>query len=274
MIELPESMSIAGQIRERLQGKTVAGVEVNRSPHKFAWFHGEPSAYEAKLMNKKVTGANAFGGIIEIEFGDTRLALFEDPNPRYFEKGAKLPDKHQLCVGFGDGSALVCTVKLYGAMWLMGPDDAEEGYYVSSKTGVSPLSDENDEDYFFGLMGKVKQTYSMKAFLATEQRYPGLGNGVLQDILFNAGIHPRRKLASLSEQEKAVLYQSVKRTLSEMVEHGGRDTENDLFGNPGGYKTKLSAKTKDMPCPVCGGAIVKEAYMGGSVYFCPTCQKK
>jgi formamidopyrimidine-DNA glycosylase len=26
------------------------------------------------------------------------------------------------------------------------------------------------------------------------------------------------------------------------------------------------------PCPICGGAKVKQAYLGGSVYFCPGCQ--
>lgn len=40
-----------------------------------------------------------------------------------------------------------------------------------------------------------------------------------------------------------------------------------------GYKTKLSKNTVDKPCPVCGNIIKKEAYMGGSIYFCPTCQK-
>jgi formamidopyrimidine-DNA glycosylase len=26
-------------------------------------------------------------------------------------------------------------------------------------------------------------------------------------------------------------------------------------------------------CPKCGGTIVKEAYLGGAVYYCPVCQK-
>jgi formamidopyrimidine-DNA glycosylase len=26
------------------------------------------------------------------------------------------------------------------------------------------------------------------------------------------------------------------------------------------------------PCPVCGTAIVKEAYLGGSIYYCKKCQ--
>lgn len=41
----------------------------------------------------------------------------------------------------------------------------------------------------------------------------------------------------------------------------------------GGYKSILSKNTYDLPCPLCGYGIVKEAYMGGSVYYCPECQK-
>ena len=123
-------------------------------------------------------------------------------------------------------------------------------------------------------MNSVKQNYSIKAFLATEQRYPGLGNGVLQDILFNAKVNPRRKLAAMTQSEKDAVYQSVKHTLSEMMDGGGRDTEKDIFGCPGGYRTKLSAKTKDCPCPACGSEIIREAFLGGNVYWCPVCQPK
>jgi len=113
----------------------------------------------------------------------------------------------------------------------------------------------------------------MKALLATEQRIPGLGNGVLQDILFNSGIHPKRKKSTLSDFEKAELFHSLKTTLNRMTEKGGRDTEKDLFGQNGRYKTTLSKNTVNQPCPNCGATIVKEAYMGGAVYYCPVCQK-
>ena len=36
--------------------------------------------------------------------------------------------------------------------------------------------------------------------------------------------------------------------------------------------TLLSKNTFTEPCPGCGGAIVKEAYLGGAVYYCPVCQ--
>jgi formamidopyrimidine-DNA glycosylase len=41
----------------------------------------------------------------------------------------------------------------------------------------------------------------------------------------------------------------------------------------GRYKTLLSKNTAGKPCPVCGTAIVKEAYLGGSIYYCSGCQK-
>jgi len=54
---------------------------------------------------------------------------------------------------------------------------------------------------------------------------------------------------------------------------GGRDTEKNLFGNTGSYKTKMSKNTAGKSCFACGTTIVKEAYMGGSIYYCPKCQK-
>jgi formamidopyrimidine-DNA glycosylase len=60
--------------------------------------------------------------------------------------------------------------------------------------------------------------------------------------------------------------------LQAMVSQGGRDTETDLFGQPGGYQTVLSKNTVDKPCPVCAALIKKEAYLGGSIYYCPGCQ--
>lgn len=252
-------------------------VEANKSPHKFAWFHGDPAGYRDKLTGKSITGTNAYGGMTEIVFdagaGEMRLVLNDGVNIRYFAPGEILPPKHQLCLAFDDFSSLVCSVQMYGGLFLMDATEEENGYYLSSKTKISPLSEENNEDYFFGLMNEVKQNYSIKAFLATEQRFPGLGNGVLQDILWGAKVHPRRKLETLSQWEKQAVYKSVKQTLFEMTTLGGRDTEKDIFGCPGGYKTKLSANTKGNPCPICGDAINREAFLGGNVYFCPTCQR-
>jgi len=135
------------------------------------------------------------------------------------------------------------------------------------------LSDAFDRAYFGTLFSENTPKLSAKAFLATEQRIPGLGNGVLQDILFNAKVHPKRKISTLGETERRTLFDSIKSTLGEMTAQGGRDTEKDFFGEPGGYRVKMGKDSVGKPCPVCGGRVVKEAYMGGSVYYCEGCQK-
>ncbi len=272
MIELPESHTLKSQLHRTVTGKIINKVTANHSPHKFAWFHGDPGEYHPLLSGKKITGAASYGGLIEVQAENTCMVFGDGTNLRYFPAGEKLPDKHQLLIEFEDQTALVCSVQMYGALWAM-EGDCTEGYYLSSKSKTAPLSEQFDETYFLALLQSCKQNLSAKAFLATEQRIPGLGNGVLQDILFHAKLHPKRKLMSLSENEILNMYRSVKHTLSEMTEQGGRDTEKDLFGHPGGYRTRLSAKTKDNPCPVCGDSIIREAYLGGNVYYCPTCQR-
>jgi len=60
--------------------------------------------------------------------------------------------------------------------------------------------------------------------------------------------------------------------LHDISENGGRDTEKDLYGNTGGYATKMSKNALTAGCPMCGGTVTKEAYLGGSVYYCSHCQ--
>jgi len=52
----------------------------------------------------------------------------------------------------------------------------------------------------------------------------------------------------------------------------GGNTEKDLFNNSGGYETILSKNTLRAPCPVCGGVLVRQAFLGGNIYFCGVCQ--
>ena len=60
--------------------------------------------------------------------------------------------------------------------------------------------------------------------------------------------------------------------LNEMVQKGGRDTEKNIFGEKGGYKVRMSKNTMGLGCPKCGGEILKETYLGGSIYYCTQCQ--
>lgn len=272
MLEIPECRTVAKQLNQTVKNKRILNVHANTSPHRFAFYFGNPDLYDGFLKGKTFGEAGAIGGMIEITVEDYKLVLGDGVNIRYFEQGDKIPPKHQLHIEFEDFSSVVCTVQMYGGMWAFRDGQNDNPYYLAAKEKPSPLTEQFDEHYFMKLVEDTKQTISVKAFLATEQRIPGLGNGVLQDILFSAGINPKSKLNSLEEKEFVRLFHSIKQTIGDMTAAGGRDTEKDLFNVSGGYKTILSNKTVKNPCPSCGGTIIKQAYMGGNIYYCPKCQ--
>jgi formamidopyrimidine-DNA glycosylase len=269
MVELPEAYVLSKQVQETLVGKTIASAAANTNPHGFAAYTGDPALYDGLLTGRTLTGTGhdtgyTCGGNIEIHTGGHMLVI--STPVKYHAPGEKLPKKHQLLLEFTDGSHMSCTVQMWGCM-----------YFVPMKEKADktppPLSDMFDMRYFETLRRGAAASLSAKAFLATEQRIPGLGNGVLQDILFNARLHPKRKMDTLTEAEFEAMFNAVKQTLKQMAELGGRDTEKDLFNKPGGYITKLSKKTLDKPCTVCGSNLVRESYLGGNIYFCPGCQR-
>ena len=273
MMEIPESNTIAKQINETIRGKTIRFVAANQTPHKFAWYFGEPEGYNELLIGKQIGMSKALGGMIETEVGNCRILISDGAAMRYYDDLTKVPKKHQLYIEFEDGTALVSVIQMYGGLWAYREGENKNEYYIAAKEKISPLCDEFDFDYFCSLKNEKVLKLSAKAFLATEQRIPGLGNGVLQDILFTAGIHPKRKIADISDDEFKKLYDAIKTVLKKMTDYGGRDTEKDLFGRYGGYMTMFSKKSLLTPCPVCGRNKHKGSYMGGTIYYCEHCQK-
>ncbi len=272
MIEFPETHVLANQIQRTLVGKKIVRVQADTYPHKFAWYSGDPQEYPAMLEGKTITSAGARTGFACNGCG--ALILCEDVlliinTPiKYHRAGEKLPARHQLLLEFDDTSYMSCTVQMWGSMFCVPAEDGK----LPEDRAVSPLSDAFNEAYFEKLCRSVSPGMSVKGFLATEQRIPGLGNGVLQDILWHAQLHPKRKMESITDAEMHALFESVRNTLQTMTEQGGRDTEKDLFGHPGGYKTILSKLTLSCPCPRCGSLPIRQSYLGGNVYFCPECQ--
>ena len=239
MIELPECAALSRQLNETVLGLKIVDAAAGSAPHGFAFYTGEPTRYAAALSGRILREARAFGGILEVRM-DGLLLLFNDgANLRYHPPGSPAPEKHQLVLRFDNGSALTCTVQMYAGIHLCSEDQYHSVYHQAAREKPSPLGVDFTKDYFMA-MASQSGKLSAKAFLATEQRIPGLGNGVLQDILFRARIHPRQKLQSLDAANRDRLYDSVKTTLGDMAASGGRDTERDLFGKGHEFDTKCT----------------------------------
>lgn len=268
MLELPEVLTLARQANALLAGKQIKRVLPPAKPNKLCWFEGDPAEYNAQMQGQTILGGEGFGIFASFLLSNgLRLSVNDGVSPRLTKEP---PAACQLLVEFTSGDYLSFTVAMYGGI-LLHKEAYENEYYMKSRRALSPLSP-GFPARFYALLKEAKPSLSAKAFLATNQRFPGIGNGVLQDILLQAGLHPKSKVCTLLPKKQAALLQAVTGVLGQMEKQGGRSTEKDLLGHPGGYQVKLSKAALASGCPQCGGSITKEAYMGGAVYYCPACQ--
>lgn len=274
MIELPEARTIASDLRKSILGKKIIDVSGNFIDHKFTFYYKDPNRYKEQLTGQCIIKINDRNYYVEAETERYKILFRDGANMRYFDNASALPTKSKLMLQFEDDSLLNVTTSMYAFIAVFEKAyDMDDIYYQEELNGVGALDEAFTLPYFINLVDEKTIKLSVKTFLATRQRILGIGNGTVQDIVFNAGLNPKRKIDSLSDAEIKNLFSSVVYTLNEMTENGGRDTEIGINGRRGGYKTKMSSITYKKGCPVCGGEIEKEQYLGGSIYYCSACQK-
>lgn len=268
MIELPEAIVLSSQCNQVFQGKRIENVVVNAKPHKFAWLIEDGENYHRLLKDKVFSFSTHYAGYVCLYFEDVQVIFHDGVNLRYHDMKVD-SDQHQLRINFSDESCLIASVAMYGGLYVTKKDVVPTSYMQTSIDSIDCLSSDFSYEYF---LSKANEKLSLKAFLATEQRFPGIGNGVIQDVLFKAGLHPKMKIKDCSESQLRRLYEKLVSLVREMAALGGRNNERDLFGIPGGYEVLMTNSQIKNPCRNCTGRIIKESYMGGSIYYCPNCQ--
>ena len=275
MIELPEATQIASQISAELAGKTILEGTRGNSPHKFAFYNRAPEEYAAILAGKVVGPASVNGSQIMARLdpgytlilggGGERITLHPGPDT--------MPKKHQLWLRFTDGSYLTVTIQGWGSVFLLQNDEVPRHPFIDLARPAA-LSPEFSPAYFQSLFAALEpgDPRSLKFFMISKPGVLGVGNGCLQDILWRARLHPRRRAADLTQAQQLDFYHATRDTLTTMVVMGGRDGDFDLHNQPGGYQRILYRKTAGTPCPACATPIEKGAFLGGATYFCPLCQ--
>jgi formamidopyrimidine-DNA glycosylase len=275
MFELPELVTLASQLNATLRGRTVTGGSLGNRPHKFVWYNRSPEEFAGLVAGRRIGEARARGRWLAVPLEPGYVLLLGECGGRmlYHPPGTALPDAYHLHLAFGDGAALTVTTAMWGAMELHEAGREQEREYVRGMR-PTPLDEAFTLDYFCGLVDEQRtEKRSAKGLLTQDQLIPGLGNAIAQDILFHAGIQPRRALVDLDGAQVRALHAAIRATVQEAIELGGRNDEVDLFGNPGRYARLMCKGAAGRPCPACGTTVQKIQYLGGACYFCPSCQQ-
>lgn len=117
---------------------------------------------------------------------------------------------------------------------------------------------------------------NLKVSLVDQTFLSGIGNCYSDEICFEAGILPLRKVPSLSENEQFQLYQAMQALLREAIQVGGYMEEPVFVGDrlTGLYNPRCRVyDRKDEPCFRCGSPIIQTEVSSRKCFYCTHCQK-
>jgi formamidopyrimidine-DNA glycosylase len=276
MFELPECTHIADQLSQVLAGKRIKRGTLGNSPHKFVWYNRKPAEFESLTRSKTVGASYSNGRWVFVPLNPGYVLVLGECGGKVLYHGSEsdIPRKYHLLLRFDDGSALSVTTQMWGAMELYKKGEELKRKYIRD-TRPTPMDDGFTFQYFNALVDEciVTEKTSVKGLLTQNQLIPGLGNSIAQDIMFNAGLHPKHGLEDLNKAARRKLYDSILKTVSRAISLSGRNDERDIFNQPGRYVRVLDKNSLGKPCPKCGRKIEKMQYLGGACYYCPSCQE-
>ncbi|HEX8932275.1 MAG TPA: bifunctional DNA-formamidopyrimidine glycosylase/DNA-(apurinic or apyrimidinic site) lyase [Patescibacteria group bacterium] len=273
MPELPEVETIKLGLQKYLVGHTLVEIEL-RLPKQF---HGD----KAQAIGAKILAIRRFGKGLVIDL-DNQFSLaihVKMTGQLIYDAGEKkldlsLPDKYTHIIFHLDHGATLYyrDVRQFGWVKVVPTVDILDLPFFKN-LGKEPLKDLTLD--YFRLLIKRYQT-PIKQLLMEQRKVAGIGNIYANDALYLAKIHPKRKAASLTDQEIKQLFIAVETVLQKGIKTGGaseRDYVNAI-GGKGSYQKYFQVyKKTGQPCRRCGTIIERITQGGRGTFFCPICQR-
>ena len=152
-------------------------------------------------------------------------------------------------VVFSDGGEMLLHDPRRLGRVLMDPDEGALGPDALSVT-LSQLRT--------SLASRSAEGPPIKARLLDQAKLAGVGNLLADEILWRAGIDPRRPSNSLSDAEMRRLHRCLRGTLAELFARGGSHTGDHM-----------EARRPQGRCPKDGAAMFRATIGGRTTWWCP-----
>ncbi|WP_345224396.1 DNA-formamidopyrimidine glycosylase [Hymenobacter koreensis] len=268
MPELPEVETYRRFLHEVVLHQTIAAVEI-LDAHVLAV---EPDILRRELVGATVTGTrrlgkNCFlelstGKVLALHFGmtgDVGAYRHDYDVPRFTRVALHLQDG--LRVAFIDP-------RKFGRIRLA---DNVTAFQSEKKLGPDAL-DLTAAELATGL---AKKKTLIKPLLLDQRLTAGLGNWIVDEVLFQAAVHPERRAASLSADEVTRLHAAVQLVLRTAIEQEAtyRQFPATFLIHAREWDTAPDPQSDAHRfCPRDKALIVKKYVGGRATYFCTVCQ--
>lgn len=256
MPELPEVETTVRALRPRVEGRTLLAVR--------ALDPALAPLSEALPLPQEVQGLERRGKYIlfRLESGLLVLHLRMSGRLLWQEKGPP-PPHTRLVLEFPQGELLFVDVRRLGTV--------EVASEFAAELGPDALG-----DLSFLPTALAKSRAPIKIWLLDQRNIAGIGNIYAAEILFRAGIDPRRPARSLRPQEVERLKTAIQEVLKEAIAALGTTLADRAYRTPegeaGDYDPWVYGR-EGLPCKVCGTPIERIELGGRGTYFCPRCQQ-
>lgn len=281
MPELPEVQTVTSQLGKKITGKRIAGF----------WSDWEKQVKPGvKQLSKLAVGAMVLGTrrigkhividldnkqslIIHLKMSGHLLVKdasnagakeWDDPMNRFIH--------HR--IDFTDGTWVdFSDLRKFGWIDCVATSEVKSMKLIAT-LGLDALARECDLEFFEALLRKNRNK-RIAVLLLEQDKIAGIGNIYRSEMLFRAGIRPRRTVSRITRVERARLFQSMKDVLREAVRlRGTTDGDfRDTAGKPGGFQKTLYVYGRDdLPCKRCDTMVVRKKIGQRSVFYCPKCQ--
>jgi len=271
MPELPEVETIRVSLDPVVVGRTIEEVELHTPMLR------RPLGRELRdaLVGRRITGTSRRGKYLMLPLDDGRTWFFHMgmSGRLRFDQAEETRVKHDhLIARFREGGLLVFhDPRRFG---LSVVEDAAVSRLLADM-GPEPLDTENfTPEYFSALRSQTRRT--LKDVLMDQRVVAGLGNIYVNEILFRAGLRPRRSMKRVSAADAARIVEATRVVIADAIEHRGSTISDflDGIGRRGGYQWRHCVYDREgQPCPTCGTAIKAIVVGQRSSFYCPRCQK-
>jgi formamidopyrimidine-DNA glycosylase len=185
-----------------------------------------------------------------VHLGMSGRVLVDDEeagDPLVYASNRRMPKWHRFGVHFADGGDFMLRdPRRLGAVEL-DPDESRLGPDAMTLT-FAELDHALDE-----------RKAPIKAVLMDQRRIAGLGNLLVDESLWRAGLDPARPPVAIDSDARKVLHKAIRNALRTLDRRGGSHT-GDM------------PRMLDVPCPRDGAPLRRTTVGGRTTYWCPVHQ--
>ena len=271
MPELPEVETYRRFIDELAVGQTIAAVQVNDA-HVLAL---PADQLRAGLVRRRIMGTARLGKNCFLELDDGRVLVLHfgmSGDVGAYRDEADAPRFTRVALHLADSGLRLAFVdpRKFGRIRLA---DSVVAYQKAKKLGPDAL-----DVTAAALQAAIgHRRVLLKPLLLNQSITAGLGNWIVDEVLFQARLHPERVGNTLTEREFGALHQAIQLVLNTAIREEAsyrrfpasfliHAREWDASATPGSTDAHLF-------CPRHPQVEIEKYYVGGrATYICPRCQ--